>query len=264
MFTSAEKRMSAFLLYVIACMGSVVRAQMTWNVVFVAGQSNSVVTNSQQAGQYPTWAITPNITSYCWKGGCNGTFAPAQVPIPNEANVGFSQTYANLLLSTLPVDNGVVIVNTGVGGTGFHLKEWCPTCPLAIQSVNVLKQLYTALPLKLGGTYKLHSMLWHQGEQDAGDNGDKYQADYCTYLMTDLSALIDFFRANIPGASSSTPFIDGGLLPYWEDILPGTEGVQMAIYALNTSRACTATADSRIFADTLPNGLCVHLCLVPL
>ena len=81
-----------------------------------------------------------------------------------------------------------------------------------------------------------------------------FQADYCTYLVSDLSSLIDFFRASFPGASSSTVFLDGGLLPYWEDQVKGTQGVASALYALNTSRACTGTADSRIFSDFLPDG----------
>jgi hypothetical protein len=45
------------------------------------------------------------------------------VPLPGESNVAFSQTFANLLLQTLPDDHGVVLVNTGVGGTGFHELE---------------------------------------------------------------------------------------------------------------------------------------------
>ena len=42
----------------------------------------------------------------------------------NEDNVGFSLTYGNLLLQTLPEGHGVVLVNTGVGGTGFHDGMW--------------------------------------------------------------------------------------------------------------------------------------------
>ena len=231
---------------------------LQWHVVWVGGQSNSVGTNSQTTG-YPTWPTTTRIQSFCWgaQHGCTkGTFLPAQVPLPGESNVGFSQTFANLLLQTLPDDHGVVLVNTGVGGTGFHAKEWTPPDgPLAVQSVNVMKALFAAFPAGLGGNASLHSMLWHQGEQDAGDNGDAFHADYCTYLVDDLSALIDFFRASFPGASPSTPFVDGGLLPYWEDKVPGgIGGVPAAIYSLNTSRACTATADSRVFADFLPDG----------
>ena len=79
-----------------------------------------------------------------------------------------------------------------------------------------------------------------QGEEDAGDNGANYHADYCTYLINDLAgelpcralscsllsrpserpyasaALIDFLRAGFPGATPATPFITGGLLPYWQ------------------------------------------------
>jgi hypothetical protein len=97
-------------------------------------------------------------------------------------------------------------------------------------------------------------MLWHQGEEDAGDNRVGCQAPFCTYLVDDLSALVDFMRASFPGASPTTPFIDGGLLPYWADVVNGTEGVSAAINALNSSRVCTGTADSRVFPDYLPDG----------
>ena len=59
-------------------------------------------------------------------------------------------------------------------------------------------------------------------------------------------------QANMKGATAGTPFMDGGMLPYWVDAVNGTEGVMSAIYALNTSRPCTGTADSRIFPDFFP------------
>jgi hypothetical protein len=234
-----------------------VASNVTWHVVWVGGQSNSVGTNSQTTG-YPVWPSTPMIQMFCWKAeqGCTpGTFAPAKYPVYNEANVGFSLTFANLLLQALPANDGVVLINTGVGGTGFQDGQWVvPNGPLAVQSVSAVTALHAALPTALGGNYSFHSMLWHQGEEDAGDNRVAYHADYCTYLVNDLSALIDFLRAGFPGAGPSTPFVSGGLLPYWIDAVNGTEGVTSALYALNTSRACTATADSRIFPDFLPDG----------
>lgn len=70
-----------------------------------------------------------------------------------------------------------------------------------------------------------------------------------------MSALIDFFRASFPGASSTTPFVNGGLLPYWmNNVANGTGGVARAIDALNTSRACTGTANSRVFPEFNPDG----------
>ena len=85
-----------------------------------------------------------------------------------------------------------------------------------------------------GVFYSLHSMLWHQGEQDAGDtDGDNYHASYCSYLMDDISTLLDYLRVNLPGATSTvTPFtIDGSLLPYWVDAVNGTADVESTIYA---------------------------------
>ena len=233
-----------------------------WHVVWVGGQSNSVGTNSQLSGNYPTWPTTPLIQNYCWNNkrvaSCpNGTFTSAQVPLFNEANVGFSQTFSNLLLQTLPVGHGVIIVNTGVGGTGFEDGDWTPpNGSLVVQSVNAMQQLANQVSLQLGGDFKLDVLLWHQGEEDAGDNRVNYHSDYCTYLINDLSALIDYLRLQFPKASPSTPFVDGQLLPYWIDnVVNGTGDVPHAITSLNTSRACTATANSRIFADFKPDKI---------
>ena len=230
----------------------------TWHVIWTGGQSNSVGTNTQVSG-YPTWPTTPLVQSFCWKAshGCTpGTFLPAQVPLVNEANVGFSQTFANLLLQTLPAGHGVVLVNTGVGGTGFHDGNWVvPNGKLVVQSISAMTAMAAALPSSLGGNFTLDALLWHQGEEDAGDNRDNFHADYCTYLIADISALVTYLRSHFPGGSNSTPFVNGGLLPYWQDVVTGgTGGVPAAIAALNTSRACTATADSRVFADFKPDG----------
>jgi hypothetical protein len=200
------------------------------------------------------------VQTFCWKAshGCTpGTFSPASVPLVNEANVGFSQTFANLLLQTLPAGHGVVLVNTGVGGTGFHDGSWvAPAGPLVVQSVAAMAAMAAALPARLGGNFSLDALLWHQGEEDAGDNRDAFHADYCAYLVDDLSPLVTYLRAAFPGGSNSTPFVNGGLLPFWVDaVVGGTGGVPAAIAALNTSRACAATADARVFADFKPDGV---------
>ena len=101
-----------------------------------------------------------------------------------ESNVGFSQTFANLLLPTLPDGHGVIIVNNGVGGTGFQDGRWdIPNGPLTQNAVAAMTALAAGVkPHFQNGTYKLHAMLWHQGEEDAADNHDNYHASYCTYL----------------------------------------------------------------------------------
>lgn len=225
-----------------------------WHVVWTGGQSNSRGTNSQTHG-YPAWPTSDRIQMFCGAGhGCTeGTFAPATVPLYGELNVGFSQTFANLLLRSLPSDHGVVTVNTGVGGTGFSDGQWTvPDGPLTVGSIATVTKLAAALPKALGGAFTLDAMLWHQGEEDAGDNRQHFQASYCHYLLDDMSALVDHLRAHFPGASAGTPFVDGGMLPYWVDAVNGTGPVMDAIYALNTSRPCTGTADSRIFPDFFP------------
>ena len=156
------------------------------------------------------------------------------------------------------------MLNTGVGGTGFIDGRW--TVPgvggsgcLTQNSVSAVEKLNEMLPAALGGTYHCSIMLWHQGEQDAGDDAPN-QAGYCHYLQTNMGALIDYLRASFPGATAGTPFLDGGMLPYLVDKndaranSTGKKNVMSAIYALNTSRPCTCTADSRIFADFVPGA----------
>jgi len=243
----------------------------TWHIVWTGGQSNALGTNSQYEG-FPRWNTTRRIQQFCATdhpggygvkpGGCKyGTFAPAGFPhgggLWGEQNVGFSKTFANLLLETLPADHGVVTLNTAIGGTGFIDGRWSVPgggsgsgC-LALNSVSALEKLKEMLPAALGGTYHFSTMLWHQGETDAGGH-QPFQASYCQYLQDDMGAFIDYARANFPGATAGTPFLDGGMLPYWVDKVNGTEGVMSAIYAVNTSRPCTGTADSRIFPDFFP------------
>ena len=155
---------SLLLLLCLSC-DALHASNMTWHVVWVGGQSNSVGTNSQTSG-YPTWPLTTRIQMFCYDGqrGCaTGSFSPASIPVYGESNVGFALTYANLVLQTLPADHGIVLVNTGVGGTGFHDGRWvAPNGPLAVRSVAVMQALHAAFPANLSGTYSFHSMLWHQ------------------------------------------------------------------------------------------------------
>ena len=134
-----------------------------WHLVWTGGQSNSVGTNSQKSG-YPTWPTTSRIQNFCSYGNCKGTFKPASVPLYNELNVGFSQTFANLLLPTLPPDEGIVLLNTGVGGTGFSDGNWVvPNGRLTVRAIAAVEALKANLTAALGGEYSMHTMLWHQG-----------------------------------------------------------------------------------------------------
>ena len=66
-------------------------------------------------------------------------------------------------------------------------RRWVvPNGPLTVNSITKVNQLAAALPTLLGGTYNFHAMLWHQGEEDAGDNHQHYHATYCQYLQVRL------------------------------------------------------------------------------
>jgi hypothetical protein len=155
-----------------------------WHLVWTGGQSNSIGTNSQRSG-YPMWPTTDRIQSFNWQ---QGTFKPAAVPLSGENNVGFSQTFANLLLPTLPKDHGVIVMNTGVGGTGFSDGRWVvPDGDLTKQSISAVDKLAATLPSALGGSYVFHAMLWHQ--VGGFSSGAKWQIPYSTSRVMLKTAL---------------------------------------------------------------------------
>ncbi len=196
---------------------------------------------------------------FCWSSSLNctsGTFAPASVPLYNEQNVGFSQSFAALYLTMLPANHGIVLVNTAVSGTGFYGGNWFTSNQgLTAQMLTALNFASSSIGTQLGGTPQFDLFLWHQGEEDAGDNGAGYSAPCWYYLRNDIGPFIDFVRANSPGASPTTPFVVGGLLPYWLSQVSGAHGVEIALYTINATRAYTATADSSIFPNYLPNSI---------
>merc|ERR1711865_392357 len=112
---SAGGPVSLVVALALVALGDAAANASTWHIIWTGGQSNSVGTNSQKTG-YPMWPTSPRIMNFCSYGNCKGTFKPATVPLYNEYNVGFSQTFANLLLPTLPDDHGIILLNTGVGG----------------------------------------------------------------------------------------------------------------------------------------------------
>ena len=52
---------------------------------------------------------------------------------------------------------------------------------------------------------KFKAILWHQGEKDV---------DYKPYKKA-LDSIIVFFRRDIVGSNEKTPFILGGMVPFW-------------------------------------------------
>lgn len=116
--------------------------------------------------------------------------------------VGMGLTYGKLLLAQVQVLNPtakVVLVPCAKGATGFSGDDWNvgdPQYDEAITRVNKVMELCAAL-----GTVTLHSIVWHQIEQDLGQTSDFYS--------THLDNMIARMRNELTGATSSTPFIVG-------------------------------------------------------
>lgn len=142
------------------------------------------------------------------------------------------------MLQTLPATDGIVLINSGVSGTGFQdVREksqqvvFCaarcsrplshPAGPVdrpqraagseerqrrhgACRGAPCGPQRHVQLPLDAlapgvggrvcEGLLRPPAVILattparrRQGEEDAGDNGQNYHADYCTYLVNDLA-----------------------------------------------------------------------------
>lgn len=129
--------------------------------------------------------------------------------------VGFGMTFAKLYADKILNSNRqVLLIPSGYAGSAFHTNEWNKGGKLyedAVKRVN--------FALENNKNSKLIAILWHQGESDVG---------YPTYASA-LDTMINNMRTDITGDQSSTPFILGGMVPYWVNIEPGADAQQKII-----------------------------------
>lgn len=132
---------------------------------------------------------------------------PAIEPLAHHATapnrIGFAMTFATLYKENLLApDRKILLIPCGKGGTGFESKDWNPGDPLyedAIKRTNYILENYPNATLK--------GILWQQGEKDVNLKSKHYQEN--------LDTMIFHLRKDIKLASINTPFLMGGMVPYW-------------------------------------------------
>lgn len=171
--------------------------------------------------------------------------------VPIVANeIGFGMQFARNYIQRNPLRR-VLLVPCGKGGTGFSSlpDSWAsPSSPtgvagnLYLNAVDIINQA-----MATNSNNKLTAFLWHQGEADTtqGLAGGETsvglnQAQYLEYL----SAFISDLRSTITGATSTTPFINGGMSIPWVDVSNVKVPVQKAISQLSSSVPYTYTSSS--------------------
>ena len=173
----------------------------TYDVFLVAGQSNTYyglgydsILDKPAPGIYQLGRVDPN----------NMKIIEAKEPLqhfftkPNR--VGFALTFAKLYDQYCDYKKNILIIPCAMDWTGFADSSWkrgdCLYNDATTRANYVLKNYPKS---------KLKAILWCQGERDVGNK--KFQAW--------LDSMIVGFRKDIAGDNSKTPFILGGMVPFW-------------------------------------------------
>ena len=143
---------------------------------------------------------------------------PAKEPLhhfnPQADRIGFALTFAKLYQTYIQKKRDILIVPCGMDNTGFEGDGWHKHNFLYEDALNRINYVFKKYP-----NSKLIAILWHQGEKDVNYKG--YQKD--------LDTLIVQFRRDISTANSNTPFILGGMVPFWTDLKPARKKQQIII-----------------------------------
>ncbi|HXD94769.1 MAG TPA: sialate O-acetylesterase [Bacteroidia bacterium] len=200
-----------------------------YDVFVVAGQSNTYwgqgydsIKDKEAEGIYQLGRLAPNDLK----------IIQAKEPLhhfnPKADRIGFALTFAKLYQTYIQKKNDILIIpcgmdNTGFDGEGWHRKDFL--YDNAISRINYVFKKYPKSNLK--------AILWHQGEKDV--NYKNYQRD--------LDTLIAQFRRDIIGANKTTPFILGGMVPYWTELKPERKHQQQIIKETVNRIPATAYVD---------------------
>ena len=271
-----------------------------YHVVLITGQSNSIGWGVSRSGpgasdfnSYNT-PLTPNGTAF-WDPldrpdsriyhmgheistdpillDYTYSNSPTWASIQNFYNIiGFHLVYAKNLLATLPSNRKVLVVRSGVGGTGFSTKDsWIainnPSAGLggtnlyqqavAISNNGMSKSIIPGQGLQVNNV--LHSILWHQGEADTtygAAGGQNPSALSTSQYLSYLKDLVNGFRASITGANSKTPFINGEMCYQFGSEVPDYSkfsAIQTAIQSISANLNYTGTASAAGLVGGLPN-----------
>ncbi|MGZ4067198.1 MAG: sialate O-acetylesterase [Bacteroidia bacterium] len=129
---------------------------------------------------------------------------PATEPLhhyfPKPDRIGFAMTFAKLYDEYTGFKKNILIIPCGMDWTGFIDSSWKRGDCLYNDAVYRANEVMKRYP----GS-KMVAFLWCQGERDV-DN-PKFEAS--------LDSMIAGMRKDILGANDKTPFIMGGMVPFW-------------------------------------------------
>lgn len=182
----------------------------------------------------------------------------ADEPLEQDGRIGklplfFAKEYKKKILEE---DRKILIINAGVGGTGFARDEWGAGNILYVRLLNMIKEA-----LSLNAENRVVAFLWHQGECDTDEIPEytleeRYQV-YKNYLMAQMEDFKKTFC--VP----NIPFVAGGFCEEW--YLTDKEQADTILKALQEcsnelNGAFVETHDLLSNNQVLDNGDNIHFC----
>ena len=240
------------------------------HVFLIAGQSNSVGYNSDpftaedsiNSRILQLSCCTANLTtlppSQCY---LNVSSDPLQ-PCAIGSHVSFARTFAKSLLPSLGEEDVVVLVPTGISGTGFIDGVWPAYTGSGFKAaIAMLERTWqllgggkSAVDVSGGPTAaaswnrSFDGVLWHQGTCDAGDNSQHIAVNASYHLNHNLIPLIAALRNTtlLPFTTPTLPFTLSQMLPSWMFNVshPERAGVKEAMAMVTQYVPYTGFADS--------------------
>ena len=128
--------------------------------------ANLLCIGNDSGNLYKKWMLFTTIVTYIgiFVGfGFMYSVFPSQVSYfdePTEQDVTLACSF-NTGITTVTLL--FVLLNTGVGGTGFSDGNWVvPNGRLTVRAIAAVEALKANITAALGGEYSFHTMLWHQ------------------------------------------------------------------------------------------------------
>ncbi|WP_415843911.1 sialate O-acetylesterase, partial [Zobellia nedashkovskayae] len=176
-----------------------------YDIILIAGQSN---THGGTGYNSTLDASEDRINQFGRNNGNDYKIVDAVEPLDHHTRstgkIGFGLTFAKLYKNQLLNSNReILIIPCGKNSTGFKDGDWNKGDLLyndMIERVTHVLQKYPSSSLKV--------ILWHQGENDVYNKNFANTLDqFISDVRTDLKQI-------------STPFILGGMVPFWVNTKP--------------------------------------------
>jgi hypothetical protein len=224
-------------IYFLVCISLLIGFLFNCSSSAVSNNTNTPATPTIKDSAYDVFLVAGQSNTYWGKGydsildkGAEGVYQlgrkapydlkiiPAKEPLhhfnPQADRIGFALTFAKLYQTYIQKQRDVLIVPCGMDNTGFDGEGWHKGDFLYNNALERINYVFKKYPKS-----KLVAILWHQGEKDVNYKG--YQKD--------LDTLITQFRREITTANTNTPFILGGMVPFWTDLKQARKKQQLTI-----------------------------------